>query len=146
MRVLEGKLVDGGSIKVAIVVARFNEFITSKLLGGALDTLARHGVSDDDISVAWVPGAFEIPVAAKKLAESTDYDAVICVGAVINDLAAVTESDRGSAGQKQPVSERHVSADRRALSFGELLGILLMGYFLRSALQQSTFAALKDLA
>ena len=83
MRVLEGKLVDGGSIKVAIVVARFNEFITSKLLGGALDTLARHGVSDDDISVAWVPGAFEIPLIAGKLAESGQYDAVIALGAVI---------------------------------------------------------------
>ena len=83
MRVLEGKLVDGGSIKVAIVVARFNEFITSKLLGGALDTLARHGVKDEDISVAWVPGAFEIPLIAGKLAESGKYDAVIALGAVI---------------------------------------------------------------
>ena len=83
MKVLEGKLVDGGSIKVAIVVARFNEFITSKLLGGALDTLARHGVKDDDISVAWVPGAFEIPLIAGKLAGSGKYDAVIALGAVI---------------------------------------------------------------
>ena len=83
MKLLEGKLVDGGSIKVAIVVARFNEFITSKLLGGALDTLKRHGVCDDDITVAWVPGAFEIPLAASKMANSGKYDAVICVGAVI---------------------------------------------------------------
>ena len=83
MKVLEGKLVDGGNIKVAIVVARFNEFITSKLLGGALDTLARHGVQDDDISVAWVPGAFEIPLIAGKLAESGKYDTVIALGAVI---------------------------------------------------------------
>ncbi len=83
MRVLEGKLIDGGSIRVAIVVARFNEFITSKLLGGALDTLSRHGVKDEDVSVAWVPGAFEIPLIAGKLAESGKYDAVIALGAVI---------------------------------------------------------------
>ena len=83
MKVLEGKLIDGGSIKVAIVVARFNEFITSKLLGGALDTLSRHGVKDEDVSVAWVPGAFEIPLIAGKLAESGKYDAVIALGAVI---------------------------------------------------------------
>ena len=83
MKVLEGKLTDGGSIKVAIVVARFNEFITSKLLGGALDSLTRHGVKDEDVSVAWVPGAFEIPLIAGKLAESGKYDAVIALGAVI---------------------------------------------------------------
>ena len=83
MKILEGKLVDGGSMKVAIVVARFNEFITSKLLGGALDTLARHGVKDDDISVAWVPGAFEIPLISEKMAESGKYDAVIALGSVI---------------------------------------------------------------
>ena len=83
MKILEGKLVNGGSIKVAIVVARFNEFITSKLLGGALDALKRHGVNDDDISVAWVPGAFEIPLIAGKLAESGKYDAVIALGAII---------------------------------------------------------------
>lgn len=83
MKLLEGKLVDGGSIKVAIVVARFNEFITSKLLGGALDTLKRHGVNDDDITVAWVPGAFEIPVICDKLACSGKYDAVIALGAII---------------------------------------------------------------
>jgi len=83
MKVFEGQLVDGGSIKVAIVVARFNEFITSKLLGGALDTLSRHGVKEEDIAVAWVPGAFEIPLIAGKLAESGKYDAVIALGAVI---------------------------------------------------------------
>ena len=83
MKILEGKLVDGGSIRVAIVVARFNEFITSKLLSGALDTLKRHGVNDDDISVAWVPGAFEIPLIASKLADSGKYDAVIALGAII---------------------------------------------------------------
>ncbi len=70
-------------MKVGIVVARFNEFITSKLLGGALDALHRHEAKDEDIDVAWVPGAFEIPVVAKKMAESGKYDAVIALGAVI---------------------------------------------------------------
>ena len=82
MNFLEGKLVAAG-IKVGIVVARFNEFIGSKLLSGAQDGLVRHGVKDEDIDVAWVPGAFEIPVIAKKMAESKKYDAVICLGAVI---------------------------------------------------------------
>ena len=82
MNVLEGKLTAKG-MKVAIVVARFNEFITSKLLSGCLDCLKRHEVADEDLTVAWVPGAFEIPMAAKKLAESGKYDAVICLGAVI---------------------------------------------------------------
>ena len=82
MRVLEGKVV-AGEVKIGIVAARFNEFITSKLLGGALDTLARHGVKDDDISVAWVPGAFEIPLISEKMAESGKYDAVIALGSVI---------------------------------------------------------------
>lgn len=82
MKTLEGNLVAQGT-KVAIVVGRFNEFIVSKLLGGALDGLKRHGVLDDDITVAWVPGAFEIPLVAKKLAASDKYDAVICLGAVI---------------------------------------------------------------
>lgn len=83
MRVLEGQLVNGDSIKVAIVVARFNEFITSKLLGGTLDSLCRHGVKEEEITVAWVPGAFEIPLIAGKMAESGKYDAVIALGAVI---------------------------------------------------------------
>lgn len=82
MKTLEGKLVAEGA-KIAIVASRFNEFITSKLIGGAVDGLKRHNVEDDDITLAWVPGAFEIPVIAKKLAESGKYDAVICVGAVI---------------------------------------------------------------
>ena len=83
MKILEGKLINESNIRVAIVVARFNEFITSKLLGGAVDTLKRHGVNDDDISVAWVPGAFEIPLIAGKLADSGKYDAVIALGSVI---------------------------------------------------------------
>ena len=82
MRVLEGKVV-AEKIRVGIVAARFNEFITSKLVGGALDGLKRHNVEDDQIDVAWVPGAFEIPLIASKMAKSGKYDAVICVGAVI---------------------------------------------------------------
>ena len=85
MKVIEGKVVAGntGKIKVGIVAARFNEFIVSKLVAGAKDGLVRHDVEDDDITLCWVPGAFEIPVAAKKMAESKKYDAIICLGAVI---------------------------------------------------------------
>ena len=82
MRTVEGKMT-GKGMKVGIVAARFNEFITSKLLGGALDMLRRHEVAEEDITTAWVPGAFEIPVIAKKMADSGKYDAVICLGAVI---------------------------------------------------------------
>lgn len=80
--IYEGHLI-GTDLKMGIVVSRFNEFITSKLLGGALDALKRHDVADEDVDVAWVPGAYEIPLIAKKLAESGRYDAVICLGAVI---------------------------------------------------------------
>ncbi len=82
MNTFEGKLVSEG-IKVGIVAARFNEFITSKLLGGALDALTRENVKEDDVDVAWVPGAFEIPLIASKMAKSGKYDAIICLGAVI---------------------------------------------------------------
>ena len=82
MKIIEGKLVSDG-MKVAIIASRFNEFIVSKLIEGARDGLLRHDVAEENISLAWVPGAFEIPVVAKKLAESGKYDAVICVGAVI---------------------------------------------------------------
>lgn len=82
MNILEGNLISDGA-KIGIVVARFNEFITSKLLGGALDTLKRHGIEDGNINVAWVPGAFEIPLIASKMANSGKYDAVICLGAII---------------------------------------------------------------
>lgn len=82
IRTLEGHLI-GKDLKMSIVVGRFNEFITSKLLGGALDALKRHGLSEDDVTVAWVPGAFEVPFAAQKLAASGKYDAVITLGAVI---------------------------------------------------------------
>lgn len=82
MRTIEGNLV-AKDIKIGIVVGRFNEFIVSKLLGGALDGLKRHGVEDENIEVSWVPGAFEIPLVAKKMAQSKKYDAIICLGAVI---------------------------------------------------------------
>lgn len=78
----EGNLV-GTGLKIGIVVGRFNEFITSKLLSGAQDALKRHGVSETDVDVAWVPGAFEVPLIAKKMAESERYDAVIALGTVI---------------------------------------------------------------
>lgn len=82
MRTVEG-IYEGKGLKIAIVASRFNEFITSKLISGAQDCLVRHGVNDEDITLAWVPGAFEIPMIAKKMASSNKYDAVICVGAVI---------------------------------------------------------------
>lgn len=82
MRVFEGNF-SAKDVKIGIVAARFNEFITSKLLSGALDALKRHEIADENIEVAWVPGAFEIPLIAKKMAASKKYDAVICLGAVI---------------------------------------------------------------
>ena len=82
MKVLEGNVV-AGDVKIGIVASRFNEFIVSKLISGAQDALLRHGVQDEDIDLAWVPGAFELPIIAKKMAESGKYDAVICLGAVI---------------------------------------------------------------
>ena len=82
MKIYEGKLISQG-IKIGIVAARFNEFIVAKLLSGCQDGLLRHGVRDEDIAVAWVPGAFEIPLAAQAMARSGKYDAVIALGAVI---------------------------------------------------------------
>lgn len=101
MQTLEGKLT-AKNMKIAIVVARFNEFITSKLLSGCVDCLIRHEAADEDLTVAWVPGAFEIPMAAKKLAESGKYDAVICLGAVIRGATphfdyVCAESSKGIA-------------------------------------------------
>ncbi|WP_077324518.1 6,7-dimethyl-8-ribityllumazine synthase [Virgibacillus siamensis] len=81
-KTFEGNLV-GTDMRIGIVVARFNEFITSKLLGGATDTLKRHGVDEENIDVAWVPGAFEIPLIAQKMATSGGYDAVVALGTVI---------------------------------------------------------------
>lgn len=102
MNVLEGKLVSK-EIRVGIVAARFNEFITSKLLGGALDGLKRHEIAESQVDVAWVPGAFEIPLIAQKLARSGKYDAVICLGAVIRGSTThyecvVNEVTKGIAG------------------------------------------------
>lgn len=82
MNVLEGKLI-ASELRLGIVVGRFNEFIGSKLLDGAIDAAVRHGVLKEDITVAWVPGAFEIPLVAKKMVNSGAYDAVVCLGAVI---------------------------------------------------------------
>ena len=82
MRTFEGKF-DGKNVKIGIVAGRFNEFITSKLVGGALDVLKRNDVSEENIDIAWVPGAFEIPLITKKLANTGKYDAIIALGAVI---------------------------------------------------------------
>ena len=82
MKTLEGNVI-GKGLKVGIVAARFNEFIVNKLIGGAEDALVRHGVDTNDVELAYVPGAFEIPIVAQKMAASGKYDAVICVGAVI---------------------------------------------------------------
>lgn len=82
MNVLEGNVI-GNGLKIGIVASRFNEFIVSRLIGGAEDALVRHGVDTDDITLAWVPGAYEIPMIAKDMAKSGKYDAVICLGAVI---------------------------------------------------------------
>lgn len=95
MKSFEGKLI-AQNIRVGIVAARFNEFITSRLLGGAMDALLRHDVSEDDVHVAWVPGAFEIPLVASKMAKSGKYDAVICLGAVIRALPAITTTSARS--------------------------------------------------
>lgn len=83
MKMIEGKVVAKSDMKVGIVASRFNAFIVQKLLDGAVDGLVRHGVEEGNISAAWVPGAFEIPLVAQKMAASKKYDAVICVGAVI---------------------------------------------------------------
>ncbi|GAA0124504.1 6,7-dimethyl-8-ribityllumazine synthase [Clostridium sp. CTA-19] len=82
MNILQGDLI-GKGLRFAIIVGRFNEFIGSKLLSGAVDGLKRHGVKEEDIDIAWVPGAFEIPLIAKKLANNEKYDGVLCLGAVI---------------------------------------------------------------
>ncbi len=87
MNIIEGKLIAEGQ-KIAIVAGRFNEIITNKLLGGAIDAFKRHGGDENNIDVAWVPGSFEIPLVAKKMAETKKYDAVICLGAVIRGATA----------------------------------------------------------
>jgi 6,7-dimethyl-8-ribityllumazine synthase len=116
MMTYEGKLIAEG-LKFGIVAARFNEFITSKLVGGALDALYRHGASEDDVEIAWVPGAFEIPLVAQKMAESKRYDAVICLGAVIR--GATPHFDYVSAEVTKGVA--HVSLDTKSpVVFGVL--------------------------
>ncbi|MCR5352218.1 MAG: 6,7-dimethyl-8-ribityllumazine synthase [Bacteroidales bacterium] len=82
MKTLEGNLI-ATNLKIGVVASRFNEFITGKLLGGAQDAFVRHGGNADDLTVAWVPGAFEIPLIAQKMAASKQYDAIVCLGAVI---------------------------------------------------------------
>ena len=116
MKVYEGML-DGKGIRIGIVAARFNEFIVSKLLGGCEDTLLRHGVSPDDIAVAWVPGAFEIPLIATRMAKSGKYDAVIALGAVI----------RGSTDHYQYVCSevsKGIAAAALATNVPVLFGVL----------------------
>lgn len=100
-KVYQGSLI-GTGLKIGIVVSRFNEFITSKLLDGAMDALNRHGVNDEDIDIAWVPGSFEIPIVADRMASSGKYDAVICLGAVIRGATphfdyVAAESSKGIA-------------------------------------------------
>ena len=111
INILEGKVVAQG-MKVGIVASRFNSFIVQKLLDGAVDGLVRHGVAEEDITAAWVPGAFEIPIVAKQMAESGKYDAVICVGAVIRGSTShyelvCSEVAKGMAPHKQPPNPHH---------------------------------------
>ncbi len=108
MKVFEGNVVSK-NIRVGIVAARFNEFIVSKLVGGALDGLKRHGVNEEDVDVAWVPGAFEIPLIAKKMAECGKYDAVICVGAVIR--GSTTHYDYVCSEVSKGIASVSLSAD-----------------------------------
>jgi 6,7-dimethyl-8-ribityllumazine synthase len=96
MPTYEGRL-DAGGLRIAVVVSRFNEMITKALLDGALSGLRRHGLDQEDVTVAWVPGAFELPLAAKRLAASGEFDAVICVGAVIRGSTAHFEHVAGQA-------------------------------------------------
>jgi len=106
MNIIEGKLVAQG-LKFGIVVGRFNEFIGGKLLSGAIDAINRHGADEADIDVAWVPGAFEIPLVAKKMAKSGKYDAIICLGAVIRGATAHFEYVSGEVTK----GVAHVSLD-----------------------------------
>ena len=115
-RELQGGL-RGEGLRVAIVVARFNDFITSRLLEGARAALESHGVSDDDVTVASVPGSFELPLAAKKLAESGKYDAVICLGAVIRGETDHYEHVAGEAAKG--ISAASLSSGRPVI-FGVL--------------------------
>ncbi|WP_338749102.1 6,7-dimethyl-8-ribityllumazine synthase [Bacillus sp. FJAT-52991] len=108
-RTYEGNLI-GTELKIGIVVARFNEFITGKLLSGAEDALRRHGVNEEDVEVAWVPGAFEIPLIAKKMADSGKYDAVVTLGTVIRGSTAHFEyvSNEATKGVAQAAMQSGV--------------------------------------
>ncbi|KMY54332.1 6,7-dimethyl-8-ribityllumazine synthase [Bacillus sp. FJAT-27231] len=108
-RTFEGNLI-GTGLKVGIVVARFNEFITGKLLSGAEDALRRHGVEEENVDIAWVPGAFEIPLIAKKMADSGKYDAVITLGTVIRGSTAHFEyvSNEATKGVAQAAMQSGV--------------------------------------
>src|ERR1700678_996573 len=97
MRTIEGKLRADGSVKIGIVVSRFNEVICKSLLDGAVDTLVRHGVDDSNITIVKVPGAFEIPITALKLAQSGNYSAIVCLGAVIRGSTDHYEHVAGQA-------------------------------------------------
>lgn len=108
MNTIEGKL-DASGLKFGIIVSRFNEFITSKLLGGAVDCIKRNNGDDDNITVAWVPGAFEIPSMAKKLVQTKKYDAVICLGAVIK--GSTPHFDYVSAEVSKGVAQVGMSAE-----------------------------------
>ena len=116
MKTYEGNLVSRG-IKVGIVAARFNEFIVSKLISGATDGLVRHDVREEDIEIAWVPGAFEIPLIASKMAKSGKYDAVICLGAVIR--GATTHYDYVCSEVTKGIASVSLGADI-AVMFGIL--------------------------
>ena len=128
VRELEGGL-DGKGLRIGLVVARFNEEVTARLLDGALSALGEHGVSQDQITVAWVPGSFEIPLVARKLAESARYDAVVCLGAVIKKETAHFEyvSDQASTG---------IAAVGRETGVPVLFGVLTT-YSQQQALERS---------
>lgn len=117
-KVFEGQL-SAKDMKIALVVGRFNEFITSKLLSGAMDALVRHGVNEEKVDIAWVPGAFELPLVAQKMAKK-DYDAVICLGAVIRGATphfdfVAAETSKGAAqvglATEKPVIFGVITAD-----------------------------------
>ena len=111
VKVLEGML-NAQGLRFGIVVSRFNEFFTSKLLGGALDTLHRHGANEDDITVAWVPGAFELPLVSKKKAESGKYDAIIALGTVIRgSFSVVTTENLDQAIERSGTKAGNKGAD-----------------------------------
>ena len=113
VNVLEGNVVAKEGMKVGIIASRFNEIIVSKLLGGAIDGLVRHGVEDRNITAAWVPGAFEIPVTAAKMAGSGKYDAVICVGAVIR--GDTSHYDYVCSEVSKGVAQVGMSTDRKSV-------------------------------